>query len=251
MTRCRNPRCPAQRLQRIIWFAGKSGLDIEGLGPKNVEKLAEAGLLADIPDIFRLDKERLAALDGWGEKSAEKLLQAIVKAKQTKLARLLAALGIRHVGETTAELLATRFGGLQPLMLAGEEQLLAVDGIGGQTATALREYFADSANRELIARLIELGLTVQTAENKADGGPLAGMVFLFTGILSSMSRAEAEERARQLGGATASSISKKVTHLVAGEKASSKLKKATELGIAALDELEFLRLLETAAYDKK
>ena len=242
VTRCRNPRCPAQRLQRIIWFAGKSGLDIEGLGPRNVEKLAEAGLIADIPDIFCLDKERLAALDGWGEKSAEKLLAAVEQAKQTTLAKLLAALGIRHVGETTAELLAARFGGLQQLMQAGEEQLLAVDGIGGQTAAALREYFADPASRELIARLLEAGLTIQAAEKKADSGPFAGMVFLFTGTLASMSRAEAEERVRQLGGAAASSISKKVTHLVAGEKAGSKLKKAAELNLIILDEQQFVRL---------
>jgi DNA ligase (NAD+) len=246
VTRCRNPRCPAQRLQRIIWFAGKSGLDIEGLGPKNVENLAEARLIEDIPDIFRLNKERLAALDGWGKKSAEKLLAAVEKAKQTTLARLLAALGIRHVGETTAELLAARFGGLAPLMQAGQEQLLAVDGIGGQTAAALREYFADPANRDLIARLLELGLTVQAAEEKtARGGPLAGMVFLFTGTLTlaSMSRAEAEERVRQLGGSAASGISKKVTHLVAGEKAGSKLKKAAELGLIILDEEQFLQLI--------
>ncbi|MGX9727305.1 MAG: NAD-dependent DNA ligase LigA [Candidatus Electronema sp. VV] len=242
VTRCRNPRCPAQRLQRIIWFAGKSGLDIEGLGPKNVEKLAEAGLIADIPDIFRLNKAQVATLDGWGEKSAEKLLAAIEQAKQTTLARLLAALGIRHVGETTAELLAARFGGLQPLMQAGEEQLLVVDGIGGQTAAALREYFADPANHELIARLLELGLSVQAAEEASGGGPLADMVFLFTGTLFSMSRAEAEERVRQLGGAAASSISKKVTHLVAGEKAGSKLKKAAELGLVILDEQQFVRL---------
>lgn len=243
VTRCHNPRCPAQRLQRIIWFAGKSGLDIEGLGPKNVEKLAEAGLIEDIPDIFRLDKERLAALDGWGEKSAEKLLTAVERAKQTTLTKLLAALGIRHVGETTAELLAARFADINKLMLASEEQLLAVDGIGGQTAAALREYFADAANRELIARLLEAGLTVQATENKTSGGPLAGMVFLFTGTLASMSRAEAEERVRQLGGAAASGISKKVTHLVAGEKAGSKLKKAAELGIAVVDETAFLRLI--------
>uniref|UniRef100_UPI004057583E NAD-dependent DNA ligase LigA n=1 Tax=Candidatus Electronema sp. TaxID=2698783 RepID=UPI004057583E len=243
VTRCRNPRCPAQRLQRIIWFAGKSGLDIEGLGPRNLERLAEAGLIEDIPDIFRLSKERLAALDGWGGKSAEKLLAAVERAKQATLAKLLAALGIRHVGETTAELLAARFGGIEPLMRAGEEQLLAVDGIGGQIAAALREYFADPDSLDLLARLLEAGLTVQAAEKKADSGPLAGTVFLFTGALASMSRAEAEEQVRQLGGAAASSISKKVTHLVAGEKAGSKLKKAAELGIAVLDETAFLRLI--------
>jgi DNA ligase (NAD+) len=127
-------------------------------------------------------------------------------------------------------------------MQAGEELLLAVDGIGGQTAAALLEYFADPDHRSLIDRLLELGLSVQAAEPSSTG-PLAGMVFLFTGTLACMSRAEAEERVRQLGGAAASSISKKVTHLVAGEKAGSKLKKAAELGIAVLDETAFLRLI--------
>jgi DNA ligase (NAD+) len=243
VTRCRNLQCPAQRLQRIIWFAGRSGLDIEGLGPKNVEKLLDAGLIADIPDIFRLDKERLAVLDGWGEKSADKLLQAVEKAKQTTLAKLLAALGIRHVGETTAELLAERFPSLDQLMRATQEQLLAVDGIGGQTAAALREYCTNPENCQLIRRLLELGLTVQTAEKIPTGGQLLGMVFLFTGTLNSMSRAEAEVRVRQLGGAMASSINKKVTYLVTGEKAGSKLKKAAELGITVLDEQAFLRLI--------
>jgi DNA ligase (NAD+) len=244
VTRCRNLHCPAQRLQRMIWFAGKSGLDIEGLGPKNVEKLLAAGLLKDIPDIFRLDKEQLAALDGWGEKSADKLLQAIAKAKQTTLARLISALGIRHVGETTAELLAASFGSLDQLMAASQEKLLAVDGIGEQTAAAVTAYFVDQDNRELIARLLELGLTVQAAEKKAvsGNGPLHGMIFLFTGTLS-MTRAEAEQQVKALGGTAASSISKKVTHLVAGEKAGGKLKKAVELGLAVLDEQEFLRLI--------
>jgi DNA ligase (NAD+) len=241
VTRCRNLQCPAQRLQRIIWFAGKSGLDIEGLGPKNVEKLLDAGLIADIPDIFRLDKERLAALEGWGEKSAEKLLQAVDKAKQTTLAKLLSALGIRHVGETTAELLAERFPSLDQLMRATQEQLLAVDGIGGQTATAMREYCTNPESCQLISRLLELGLTVQAVEKTPSGGQLSGMVFLFTGTLSSMSRAEAEQRVKDLGGDAVSSISKKVTHLVAGEKAGSKLKKAAELGITVLDEQAFLR----------
>jgi DNA ligase (NAD+) len=247
VTRCRNLQCPAQRLQRIIWFAGKSGLDIEGLGPKNVEKLLAAGLMADIPDIFRLDRERLAALEGWGEKSANKLLQAVEKAKQTTLAKLLAALGIRHVGETTAELLAARFPTLGQLMWATQEQLLAVDGIGSQTAAALREYCTNPENCQLISRLLELGLTVQTAEKAPNSGLLSGMVFLFTGTLNSMSRAEAEQRVRQLGGAVASSISKKVTYLVAGDKAGSKLKKAAELDITVLDEQAFLRLAKMEA----
>lgn len=241
VTRCLNPRCSAQQLQRIIWFAGKSGLDIEGLGPKNVEKLVAAKLLQDIPDLFCLNQAQLAQLDGWGDKSAEKLLTAVEKAKQTTLARLLAALGIRHVGESTAELLATHFGDLDALMRAKTEQLLAVDGIGEQTATAFVAYFADQDNCKLLTRLLELGLSVQAAEEAS--GPLCGMIVLFTGTLSSLSRAEAEERVRQLGGDAASGISRNVTHLVAGAKAGSKLKKAAELGITILDEQQFLRLI--------
>ena len=243
VTRCRNLHCPAQRLQRMIWFAGKSGLDIEGLGPKNVEKLLAAGLIKDIPDIFRLDKERLAALEGWGEKSAAKLLQAIDNAKQPALGRFMGALGIRHVGETTAELLAASFGSLDQLMAASQEKLLTVDGIGEQTAAAVRDYFTDQENRELITRLLELGLTIQAAEKKEASGTLNGMIFLFTGTLSSMTRTEAEEQVKSLGGETVSSISKKVTYLVAGEKAGSKLKKAAELGIQIINEQDFLQLL--------
>ncbi|CAK8723712.1 MAG: DNA ligase (NAD+) [Candidatus Electronema aureum] len=244
VTRCCNPRCSAQQLQRIIWFAGKAGLDIEGLGPKNVEKLVAAKLLQDIPDIFCLNQAQLAQLDGWGDKSAERLLAAVKKAKQTTLARLLAALGIRHVGETTAELLANHFGDLAALMRTTTEKLLTVDGIGGQTAAALVEYFANNGNRELIARLIELGLSIPAAERKPlHGGPLHGMIFLFTGTLSNLSRTEAAERVQQLGGEAASGISKKVTHLVAGEKAGSKLKKAAEIGIVILNEQQFLRLI--------
>ncbi len=243
VTRCRNLYCPAQRLQRIIWFAGQSGLDIEGLGPKNVKKLLAEGLIKDIPDLFCLDKNQLEALEGWGKKSAERLLQAIAKTKQTTLARFISALGIRHVGETTAELLAASFGSLDKLRWATQERLLAVDGIGEQTAAAVTAYFADQENRELIARLQDLGLTIQATE-KQSVGTLTGMVFLFTGTLSSMTRIEAEERVKSLGGETVSSISKKVTHLVAGEKAGSKLKKATELGIQILDEQKFLRVTE-------
>ncbi|WP_417911360.1 NAD-dependent DNA ligase LigA [Candidatus Electronema sp. PJ] len=244
VTRCGNLHCPAQKLQRIIWFAGKSGLDIDGLGLKNVEKLVEAGLIKDIPDLFALPKEQLAALEGWGEKSAEKLLQAIEKAKQTSLARLLAALGIRHIGKTTAELLAEHFVDLNQLLQTTPEHLLTVHGIGEQTASSLCDYFAAQENRELLARLLDLGLTIHSGLKKtAVSGQLSGLVFLFTGTLSHLTRAEAEQRVKQLGGEAVSSLSKKVTHLVAGEKAGSKLQKAAELGIRVLDEQEFLQII--------
>ena len=241
VTRCVNPHCPAQRLQSLIYFAGKSGLDIEGLGRRNMEQLVEKGLVKDIPDIFRLERDRLAALDGWGEKSADKALAAIEAAKKTTLSRFIGALGIRHVGEVTADLLARRFQTLDRLMHASKEELLRIDGIGRQAADSLVDYFSDPSTRAMLAELLDLGLVI--AEPDRDARPLDGKVFLFTGTLPSMSRSEAKQMVKELGGQVVSSISRRVTHLVAGEKGGSKLKKAAELGIPVLDELAFLRLL--------
>ncbi len=241
VTRCGNPHCPAQRLQRLIYFSGKSGLDIEGLGRKNVEQLTASGLVRDIPDIFSLQHEQLAALDGWGEKSAEKLIQAVEKAKQTTSARFISALGIRYVGEMNAELLSEHFTSLDALLAAEKEDLLAVEGIGEQVAASLLAYFADPENRKIITRLLELGLDIQAAT--AGNLPLAGMVFLFTGTLSGMSRNEAKQLVKEGGGRVVSALSKKVTHLVAGAKAGSKLQKARELAVPVVDEPRFLQLV--------
>ncbi len=241
ITRCVNPHCPAQRLQSLIYFAGKAGLDIDGLGRRNMEQLVEVDLVKDIPDIFALTKESLTVLDGWGDKSAENAVAAINRTKQTSLSRLLGALGIRHVGEVTADLLARHFNSLQSLATSSKDNLLEVEGIGEQAAASLVDYFSDPSTREMLTRLQELGLTIR--EPEISSRPLAGKVFLFTGSLQGMSRNEAKQLVKEQGGQVVSGISKRVTHLVAGEKGGSKLKKAADREIPVLDAAGFLQLV--------
>ncbi|CAK8723858.1 NAD-dependent DNA ligase LigA [Candidatus Electrothrix laxa] len=244
ITRCVSLLCPAQQLQRMIYFVGKAGLDIDGFGRKNVEQLMEVGLIQEIPDIFRLPKEQLAVLDGWGEKSAEKLLLAIAEATHPTLSRFIGALGIRYVGEMTSELLTRHFSTLDDLLVAKKDDLLAVEGIGEQAAMSLIEYFANSENREMIETLLDLGLTIETViQGNSENNPLEGAIFLFTGTLTQMSRNEAKQLVKDLGGRVVSGLSKKVTHLVAGEKAGSKLKKAAEMGVTVVDEEAFLGIV--------
>ncbi|MCX5865269.1 MAG: NAD-dependent DNA ligase LigA [Deltaproteobacteria bacterium] len=244
ITRCPNPDCPAQRVRGLIHFTGKSGMDIEGLGKKAVEQLVSQGLVQDIPDIYRLTTEALSALDGWGDKSAENALRAIEASKKPTLAKFLAALGIRHVGEVTAQLLARHFASLARLVLAGEEDFLQIEGIGEQVATSLVDYFQDPAVQEMLARLEALGVRIQEENRDAEAdGALAGSVFLFTGALARLSRHEAKARIKELGGQVASGINRKVTHVVLGDSPGSKLTKARELGLTVIIEDEFLRLI--------
>ncbi|RUM36585.1 MAG: DNA ligase (NAD(+)) LigA, partial [Desulfobulbus sp.] len=240
VTRCVNAHCPAQRLQSLIYFAGKAGLDIEGLGRRNMEQLVAAGLVADIPDIFSLAADDLAGLDGWGDKSAENCVAAIAKAGNTTLSRFLGALGIRYVGEATAGLLSRHFTSLDALLKATKEQLLEVEGIGEQAASSLVDYLADPSTREMLARLRQLGVVI--ADQDTAAGPLDGKVFLFTGTLQNMSRNEAKQLVKEQGGQVVSGISRRVTHLVAGERGGSKLKKAAEMAIPVLKEDEFFQL---------
>ena len=244
ITRCPNPNCPAQRVRALIHFAGKSGMDIEGLGKKAVEQLVSQGLMQDIPDIYQLEVKVLAALDGWGDKSAENAVRAIQARRSPTLAKFLAALGIRHVGEVTAQLLARHFTSLARLAVAGEADFLHIEGIGEQVATSLVDYFQDPAVQEMLARLAALGVRVQEEnQDAAAGGALAGSVFLFTGALTGLSRHEAKARIKELGGQVASGISRKVTHVVLGDSPGSKLTKAREFGLTVITEEEFLRLI--------
>lgn len=242
VTRCVNPHCPAQRLRSLIYFAGRDGMDIEGLGRKNMEQLVREGLVRDVPDIFRLRAEDLAGLDGWGEKSADNTINAIAAARRTSLAKLIRALGIRYIGEVNAGIIAERYPDLEALMAASAEDFVELEGIGPQASSSLREYFADPSVREMIRELFDAGVEIVTAARGVQ--PLAGQVFLFTGTLSAMSRNEAKQRVKMLGGQVASTISNRVAFLVAGEKAGSKLKKAEELGVRILNEQEFNRLLD-------
>lgn len=242
VTRCPNPHCPAQRLRSLIYFAGSDGMDIEGLGRKNMEQLVREGLVRDVPDIFRLRAEDLKRLDGWGEKSADNTIAAIAAARRTSLAKLVRALGIRYIGEVNAGIVAGRYPDLESLMAASADDLVELEGIGRQASSSLREYFTDPSVREMIRELLDAGVEIVAASQGEQ--PLAGRVFLFTGTLSSMSRNEAKQRVKSLGGQVVSTISNRVTFLVAGEKAGGKLKKAEELGIRILGEQEFIRLLD-------
>ncbi|MBU3937187.1 MAG: NAD-dependent DNA ligase LigA, partial [Proteobacteria bacterium] len=184
------------------------------------------------------------ALDGWGYKSAENAVRAIQGSRNPTLAKFLAALGIRHVGEVTAQLLARHFTSLDRLVPAGEADFLQIEGIGAQMATSLVDYFQDPAVLEMLDRLKALGISIQEEKQGAEaGGGLAGSVFLFTGGLTRLSRHEAKARIKELGGQVATGISRKVTHVVLGDSPGSKLSKARELGLTVITEDEFLRLI--------
>ncbi|NLX17879.1 MAG: NAD-dependent DNA ligase LigA [Desulfobulbus sp.] len=245
VVRCVNRYCPAQQLQKLIHFVGKNGLDVEGLGKKNVEQLVQSGRVQTFADFFTLDKKALSGLNGWGEKSAENVLTAIEKKKNVELAQLIRALGIRYVGEVTAGILASHFSDIDHLMAAGKEQLLQIEGIGEQTGTSVYEYFEDPDNRATVRQLFSAGLTVQSVQR--DHASLNGRVFLFTGTLSTLSREEAKQMVKAQGGQVATSISRRVTDVVVGNKAGSKQKKAAELGLALVNEAEFLQLVHREA----
>jgi len=239
--RCVNDVCPAQHLQKLIYFAGKNGLDLEGLGKKNVEQLIRAGLVKDIPDFFSLDGQQLAALEGWGEKSAANVLAAIDQRKTMPMARFITALGIRHVGEVTAGVVAAHYPDLHQLLTVEKEQLLQLEGVGEQIAAALVDYFSAPATREMVSRLLAVGFAIEAEQVNTQ--PLAGRVFLFTGTLAGLSREEAKQRVKKLGGQVASALSQRVTSVVVGTKAGGKEKQAEALGLPLLTEEDFLALL--------
>jgi DNA ligase (NAD+) len=244
ITRCPNSHCPAQRLRLLIHYTSKAGMDIEGLGKKAMEQLFNEKLVQDIPDIYGLEVPDLVVLDGWAEKSARNAVAAIEASRETTLARLLSGLGIRYVGEEVAGLLDEHFGGsLQRLMQGSGKELLDIEGIGPQTAQSIKDYFQDSDVKKMLARLMDSGITIVTAVTSPGKSPFAGWVFLFTGSLAAMSRDEAKLRVKERGGKVASQISKKVTHVVVGDKPGSKLKKAQELGVKILTEEDFANLL--------
>jgi DNA ligase (NAD+) len=244
ITRCPNSHCQAQRMRLLIHFTSKAGMDIEGLGKKAMELLFNEEIVQDIPDIYGLKVTDLIILEGWAEKSARNAIAAIGNSRETTLARLLSALGIRYVGEEVASLLDEHYSGsLKNLMGADEEALLDIEGIGPQTAKSIQEYFQDPDVEKMVSRLMDFGFTITSSKKSPGESPFAGFVFLFTGSLDAMSRDEAKVRVKERGGKVASQISQKVTHVVAGEKPGSKLKKARDLGINILAESDFNLLL--------
>jgi DNA ligase (NAD+) len=237
VTRCPNLDCPAQLKNNLRHLASRGALDVDGLGEKLVDQLVERGLVQRVSDVFALDAETLAGLERMGEKSAENLVAALARAKQTTLARFLIALGIRHVGEGVAELLAGHFGDLDPLLAASREELEAVPGVGPTIAESVARFFADARNHAEVEKLRERGVRWPKAPARRRGeGPLAGKTFVLTGTLAGMSRADAKERIEARGGKVSGSVSKKTDYVVAGSDPGSKLERARELGVEVLDE---------------
>ena len=239
--RCINPFCPAQRLENLLHYASRGGLDIDGLGYSTLNQLIANGLVGDPSDFYRLTVEQIEGLERFARKSAENLIAGIERSKTPPLPRLLNALGIPQVGEATAELLAAEFGSLERLQSASEEELDAVEGVGPNMAHEIRAYFEDRGS-QLVAKLLEVGVRPQQVERPAADGPLAGKTVVFTGGLERMSRPEAEGMVRRLGGKAAGSVSARTDYVVAGPGAGSKLEKAQKLKVAILTEDEFLEL---------
>lgn len=243
--RCTNSACPAQLSRSIEHFASKGAMNIDGMGPQVVELLLGNHLISDVADLYSLRAEQLEGLERMGEKSAKKLVDAISASKSAGLARLVYALGIRNIGEVAASALAVKYGTLDALMDADAEALCAMDDIGPITAACVAEFFSHEKNRDLCRRLSEAGvLTVSTAEPV--GESFAGLTFVLTGTLPTMTRDEAAAMIKKRGGKVSSSVSKKTSYVVAGEAAGSKLTKAHELGVTVLSEEELLRMCEDA-----
>ena len=245
VTRCPDLDCPAQLRNNLLHLASRGALDVDGLGGKLVEQLVAAGHVKRVSDLYRLDAPVLLGLERMGARSVENLLAAIERSKQTTLARFLIALGIRHVGEGVAELLAAHFAGdLDALMAASQEEIDQIEGIGPTIAESVVRFFADPRNRAEVERFVELGVRWPRGERPVRGqGPLAGKTFVLTGGLASLTRDEARARIEAAGGKVTSSVSKKTDYVVAGEDPGSKLRKAQELGVAVLDEVGLLTLL--------
>lgn len=235
--------CPAQRKQAVRHFASRRAMDIEGLGQKLVDQLVDADLVHSILDIYSLTEDQLAALDRMGKKSAANLVAAIARSRDTTLARLLYALGIRDVGEATALSLAIHFGDLKPLRAAPEERLQEVPDVGPVVARQITSFFAEPHNREVLNGLVRvIRWSAQAAKSTGDA-KLAGKRFVITGTLDAMSRDEAKRRLVALGAKVSGSVSRKTDYLVAGAKSGSKRGKAEKLRITILDEEEFLKLI--------
>ncbi len=243
--RCINAACPAQRFERVRHFASSAGMDIDGLGEKLVAALLEAGLVADAHDLYHLTQEQLEGLERMGPKSAANLVAAIAASRERPLAAVIAALGIRHVGTETAELLARRYGSLVALIDASADDLAQVPGIGPIVAQAIALHFANEGNRRIVAELAAAGVRVEEEQRPGEAAgpqPFAGLRFVVTGRLEGFTRSGAEAFIKDRGGAVAGSVSKKTDYVVVGEEPGSKRDDAERLGIPILSEQELVAL---------
>lgn len=242
--RCTNPECPAQLLRNLIHFASRDAMDIEGLGPANIEQLVNSGLVKSQVDLYLLTAEQLCDLERFAKKSADNLIAALEKSKSNDFYRLIFALGIPHIGVKAAKLLCEHFLTMDAILEAAEEEVAQIDGFGGIMAKEIMLYFAREDVKSLVKRLWELGLNMQAAASEK-GSALAGFTFVITGTLPSMGRKEAAGLIEQAGGKVTSTVSKKTSYLLAGEEAGSKLEKAQSLGVPVISEQELQTMLES------
>ncbi len=244
--KCVNFSCPAQIKGKIRHFASRDAMEIEGLGVMLIDQLVEKGLVKELPDIYRLNVEKLAALERMGEKSAANIIEAIEASKKRTLNRLINALGIPDVGEHSAEVLSDHYDSLEDLMRADEESLVKIHEIGDVVAKSITEFFKQKGTKEALARLKRSGVKFDLKEKKRQGAGFSGKTFVITGTMESYSRPEAEKKIRMLGGNASSSVSKNTDYLVLGKEPGSKFDKAKKLGVKILNEGEFLSMVKHA-----
>jgi DNA ligase (NAD+) len=250
MHRCTNAACPSQTLEKIKHFVSRGAMDIDGVGEKLCQALFEAGLIKDSGDLYFLTKEQLLRMERMAEKSASKVLSSIEKSKDRPLARVIFALGILHVGDQYADLLAEQFHSIDELAEASQEELSAIPSIGPKIAEGIVVFFQQKGNRQIIEKLRKAGVRLEREKVKevsSEELPLAGMEFVLTGKLESFPRSEAEAKIKALGGKAGSDVTRKTSYVVVGVEPGSKLAKAQKLGTKTLSEAEFLKLLGKAS----
>lgn len=241
--RCVNPSCPAQRLRNLIHFTSKDAMDMDGLGPAVLEKLVQENRITYAYDLYSLTIEAICALEGFQQKSAENILKAVENSKSNDLYRVIYGLGIRHIGEKAAKLLAQRFDTMEAVMNASLEEIAGIDGFGEVMAQSVVSFFTLEPSRVLVQKLADAGVNMTAQVSRVDER-FAGITFVLTGTLPTMKRSEAAALVERYGGKTAGSVSKKTGYVLAGEDAGSKLTKAQQLGIPVIDEVAFLKMLE-------
>ena len=241
--RCNNPDCPAQLLRMLIHFCSRDAMDIEGLGDANLELLVNEGMLKTAADIYKLDFDKVAEFERLGKKSADNLKKAVEKSKENDLGKLIFALGIRHIGQKAAKLLADRFSDMDGIISASKEEILSIDGYGDIMAESVTDFFSHPQAVELINDLKAAGVNMRS-EKKVIDNRFEGKTFVLTGTLSRFTRTQASEVIETYGGKTSSSVSKKTDYVLAGEAAGSKLQKAQDLGVKIISEDEFAAMIK-------
>ncbi|WP_297032247.1 NAD-dependent DNA ligase LigA [uncultured Eubacterium sp.] len=241
--RCINPECPAQLLRNLIHYCSRDAMDIEGLGPSIIETFVNEGMIKTVTDIYRLDKEKIASLDGFQQTSANNIIESVENSKNNDLSKLIFALGIRHIGAKAAKLLSDEFKNIDNLMNASLEAISDIDGFGDIMAKSAFDFFQSESARELIADLKSFGVNTES-KTVINDNRFEGMTFVLTGTLPTYKRSEASKIIESFGDKTASSVSKKTSYVLSGESSGSKLDKANQLGIPVIDENEFNEMIK-------